>query len=195
MNKKIGIYSSVINIFAVISFAIFMLFDINYGSYLVSIFIALSFVSMVSTFSFYSNEETKAFGFTAIAFASIYSVLVLIVYYTQITSVAFGNLNSMAINILDYSKFGLFFNLDLLGYGIMALSTFFISFTIQSDRILKLLLRIHGIFFISGFLMPLFNLFNPDMADGDKIGVIVLEIWCLYFLFVGFFSFKYFNNK
>ena len=33
--------------------------------------------------------------------------------------------------VLNYSKMGLMFNLDLLGYDLMALSTFFIGFTIN----------------------------------------------------------------
>lgn len=41
MNKKIGAVSSIINLFAVLGFAVSMLFDFKFGSYLCSMFIAL----------------------------------------------------------------------------------------------------------------------------------------------------------
>lgn len=54
---------------------------------------------------------------------------------------------------------GLVFNLDLLGYGIMALSTSFIGLAInvqnKKDKVLKMLLLIHGIFFIGCLITPM----------------------------------------
>ncbi len=199
MNKKIAMYASIINVIAVLSFALFLLFGSNYGSYMASIFISFSFVPMMSAYCYYSTVERKVSGYIAIAFSAIYSVFILAVYYAQITSVAFGELNKMAAQIIDYSKFGLFFNYDLLGYGIMALATFFAGLTIKvkskSDKILKILLLIHGVFFISSFFMPLLGLFRSDMHGADWIGIAVLEFWCLYFIPIGILSFVHFNKK
>ena len=91
----------------------------------------------------------KALGKIALAFAVIYATLILIVYYTQCTTVANEKLSEGAAKVLDYSRMRLMFNLDLLGYGIMALSTFFIGLTVDSktDKALKMLLLIHGVFF------------------------------------------------
>lgn len=47
MNRKIGVWSSVANVIAVISFAISMLCDFAFGSYFSSMFIAFSFVAMM----------------------------------------------------------------------------------------------------------------------------------------------------
>ena len=44
MNRKIGAISSIINLLAVLGFAVSMLFDFKFGSYLCSMFIAFSFV-------------------------------------------------------------------------------------------------------------------------------------------------------
>jgi hypothetical protein len=199
MNKKIAVYSSIFNAVAVLSFALCMLLGSTYGSYIASMFIAFSFVPMMSAYCHYSNTDKKLPGYISIAFSAIYSVFILAVYFAQVTTVTQEVLNIQANRILDYSQFGLFFNYDLLGYGIMALATFFAGLTIEvkskSDKVLKILLIIHGVFFISSFLIPLLGLFTSDMQGADWIGTAVLEFWCIYFIPIGVLSFFHFNNK
>ena len=81
----------------------------------------------------------------------------------------------------------------------MALSTFFIGLTItpktKSDKWLKWLLIIHGVFFISCLIMPMLGLFSAEMQGADWIGTVVLEFWCAYFIPVGVLSFVHFKNK
>ena len=124
----------------------------------------------------------------------------MIVYFTQCTSVLNDNLSKEALKVLDYSNMGLMFNLDLLGYAIMALSTFFIGFTInvknKKDKALKYLLLIHGIFFISCLIMPMTGIFAKSDGSSSSIGgVIALEIWCAYFLPIGILSYSHFKNN
>ncbi|NLG02486.1 MAG: hypothetical protein GX567_01415 [Clostridia bacterium] len=199
MNRKIGMYSSIINVIAVVAFALCMIVGSNYGSYLVCIFIAFSFVPMMSTFCHYSSMDKKVAGYIAIVFSAIYAVFILAVYYAQVTAVALDGLNEQATQIIDYSKFGLFFSYDLLGYGIMALATFFVGLTVdvksKTDKFLKWLLIIHGIFFVSCFIMPMLGLFSPNMQGADWIGVAVLEFWCIYFIPIGVLSFMHFKKK
>ena len=113
-----------------------------------------------------------------------------------------SNLNSSlgneSLSIIDFSKLGsLFFNYDLLGYGIMALSTFFLSFIVDTEnnknKILQKLLLIHGIFFPSCFIVPMFPIFNAN--TGNVVGTILLEIWCVYFLPICILGYKYFKNN
>ncbi|GAA4654897.1 hypothetical protein GCM10023142_20350 [Anaerocolumna aminovalerica] len=186
MNKKIGIISSIVNLCAVVGFALCMLLGSNFGSYFICMFIAFSFVPMICTLVVYSEPENKAAGYTAMIFAGIYAVLILLVYFAQVTVINLESLNEQALKILDFQKFGLFFNYDLLGYGLMALSTFFAGLTIESetkaDKWLKALLLIHGVFFISCLIMPMLGLFTEDMQGADWIGVAVLEFWCIYFI-------------
>ncbi len=52
----------------------------------------------------------------ALIFAAVYCVIILLVYYAQTTSVWLDRLNEQAIQIINYSKSGLYFNYDLLGY-------------------------------------------------------------------------------
>ncbi len=182
-NQRIGIYGSIINAVAVIIFAVSMLFDCNFGSYLSSIFIALGFVMMMSGYAYCSETETKVAGYVSVAFASIYTAIILLVYFAQLTTVRLSDLTSQASSILDFQKSGLMFNYDLLGYGIMSLSTFFAGLTInaktKADKWLKCLLMIHGLFFISCLMFPILGIFK---AHSPKwAGIAVLEFWCLYF--------------
>jgi len=180
-----------------------MAIDFNFGSYFVCIFLSLSFVMMIAAFENECSQDKKVAGKIALVFAGLYSTLIIIVYFTQCTSVINDNLNLQASKILDYRYLGLMFNLDLLGYAIMALSTFFIGFTInvknKKDKALKYLLLIHGIFFFSCLIMPMTGIFarGHSHSDGSSLsgGVIALEIWCLYFLPIGILSFLHFKDE
>ena len=199
MNRKIGMYSSIINMLAVFGFALCMLVGTNFGSYIVCMFIAFSFVPMMCAFCTYSTQEDKTAGYTSIIFAAVYSVFILAVYFAQLTAVRLMGLNEQATQIIDYQQFGLFFSYDLLGYGLMALSTFFAGLTIKTetkaDMWLKWLLIIHGIFFFSCLVMPILGLFNTDTQGATWIGTAVLEFWCVYFIPVGILSFLYFKKQ
>lgn len=103
----------------------------------------------------------------------------------------FGGLTEQAQALLDFQQMGLFFSFDLLGYALMALSTFFAGLTLDaqtaSEKWLKALLLIHGVFFISCLSAPMLGIFT---AGGPAwIGVLVLEFWCVYFFPVGVLSF------
>lgn len=199
MNRKIGMISSFVNFICVLAFALCMLIKFNFGNYFVCMFIAFSFVPMICSFCQESEADKKTASYSAMIFAGIYAVLILIVYFAQTTAVRLDGLNEQAMQIIDYSKFGLFFSYDLLGYGLMALSTFFIGLTIKPknniDKWLKRLLLIHGIFFVSCFIMPILGMFSKDMQGADWIGVLVLEFWCIYFAPIGILSFLHFKNN
>lgn len=199
MNRKIGMVSALVNVGSVLAFALCMLAGSDFGSFFVCMFIAFSFVPMMCSFCVYSTQGKRVAGYASIIFAGVYAVMILLVYFAQVTSVRLDGLNEQALQIIDYSKFGLFFNYDLLGYGLMALSTFFAGLTIEpktkSDRWLKWLLIVHGVFFVSCFVMPMLGLFRADMQGADWIGTAVLEFWCIYFIPVGVLSFLHFKDK
>lgn len=74
-----------------------------------------------------SEDQTqKGCKIAAMCFASIYAVLIFIVYFAQCTTLHLNkNLSEEVLSIISYSHLGsLYFNYDLLGYGFMALSTF-----------------------------------------------------------------------
>ncbi|MGE5496257.1 MAG: hypothetical protein ACM3S4_13260 [Burkholderiales bacterium] len=199
MNRKLGLYSSIVTLAAVLAFAVSMLASTSYGAYLSSLFIAWGFVPLICAFAAAGGNESKAAGYTAAAFASVYAALNTAVYFTQLTTVALTRLDEQASVLLDYSKFGLMFNLDLLGYAFMALATFFAGLTIKpedsADKLLKKLLLVHGVFAVSCTVMPMLGVFRPGMAGGDLIGTLVLEYWCAYFTSVCILAFRYFRKQ
>lgn len=199
MNKRAGMYASLLTLAGVLGFAVSMAVDSNPGAYLASMFIAWGFVPLISSFAAYGTKEVKTLSYTAIAFASIYAVLVMLVYFAQLTTVRLETLNGQAAQVLDYSQFGLFFNYDLLGYAFMALATFCIAWTVRvrtrGDQWLKGLLLVHGIFAVSCVLLPMLGLFKADMQGGDWIGTLVLGIWCLYFIPVCVLSYLHFKRE
>lgn len=196
MNKKIGMIASFVNAIAVASFALSMLFGTDFVNYLSSTFIALSFVPMICSYAFYAKQETKLAGIVAVGFAAIYATLICLVYFAQMTTVRAGGLTTQTSTLLDFQQFGLFFNYDMLGYALMALSTFFAGLTVcvksKTDKWLKGLLLVHGVFFITCFIVPMLGLFTPDMAGG---GTAILVFWCVYFVPIGILSFLHFSNS
>ena len=196
MNKRIGMVGSLISLVSVALFAIFMLIAFRFGSFLVCIFLALGFAMIISTFANECEPDRKAAANAAVICAAVYCVMILMVYFAQTTTVRLDGLNKQAAQILDYSQSGLYFNYDLLGYGMMALSTFFIGLTIKANTMaekwLKWLLLLHGIFFIPCLIMPMLGIFS----SGDYwAGVIALESWCAYFIPVCALSYVHFKKK
>lgn len=196
MNRKIGMYSSAVNLIAVICFAMSMLLGSNHGSYFSSMFIAFSFVPMMCAYAYFAEEKRKLAGYVSMIFAAMYATIILLVYFAQLTTVRLDDLTQQAALLLDFQRFGLLFNYDLLGYALMALSTFFAGLTVHSytkaDKWLKYLLLIHGVFFISCLIFPMLGLFREETPAWG--GTAVLEFWCLYFCPVSILSFQRFSK-
>lgn len=202
MNQIIAKIGSVVVAITVLLFAVCMLISFNFGSYFVCMLLPIGYIMMIAGFCYESDDNHKVAAYIGMTFAAVYAVLILLVYFAQITAVRLDSLNEQAMRILDYSRGGLFFSYDLLGYGLMALSTFFIGLTInaktKADKWLKSLMIIHGIFFFGCLIMPMTGIFR-SMSNGDTSigGVIALEFWCVYFLPIGALAYKHFrkNNK
>ena len=105
-----------------------------------------------------------------------------------------------AANLLEFGKFGLIFNYDLLGYGVMALSTFFTGLSMKPKNklgsCLRTLMMIHGVFYFSCTFMPITGMFVRVSSGGDGIGGrLALVAWCVYFLPIGILSFFHFKEQ
>lgn len=196
MNKRIGMYCSVVNFIAVICFAMSMLLGFDNGSYFSSMFIAFSFVPMICGYAYFSEKNAKLAGYVSVAFATIYTAIILLVYFAQLTTVRLNDLTQQAAVLLDFQQCGLLFHYDLLGYAVMSLAAFFAGLTVKpqtkTDRWLKYLLMVHGVFFISCLIMPMLGIFKADSPAW--IGVAVLEFWCFYFCPIGILSFLHFSH-
>ena len=200
MNENIAKAGSLIVSTTVAIFAFCMLVDFSFGSYFICMILPIGFIMMTSGFYNESKSGKKVAAMNGVIFATIYAVLIVIVYFVQTTTVRLETLTPQASQILDFSKGGLIFNYDLLGYGFMALSTFFTGMTIEdktkSDKILRWLMMIHGIFFIVCLIMPMTGiLVHTADSNSSKAGVIALECWCVYFIPIGILSFIHFRKK
>ena len=127
-----------------------MLFGYDYASYFSSMFIAFSFVLMMCGYAYFAEKKVKLAGYVSVTFAVIYTTIILLVYFAQLTTVRLNDLTQQAAILLDFQQCGLLFNYDLLGYAVMSLATLFAGLTVLSqtkaDRWLKYLLMIHIIF-------------------------------------------------
>lgn len=199
MNRRISSIGALTVAVTVLLFAVCMLISFNFGSYFVCMLLPIGYIMMAAGFCDESDRKHRVAANVGMIFAAVYAVLVFLVYFAQTTSVRLDSLNEQAIRILDYSRGGLFFSYDLLGYGMLALSTFFVGLTIdartRADKWLKYLMLIHGLFFLSCFIMPMTGVFS-SMSDGENNmgGVIALEFWCAYFIPVGLLSFIHFTK-
>ncbi len=200
MNKVISKTGAAIVAASVFLFAAFLIADFLFGSYVVCMFLPIGYIMMSVGFQNESDRKHRVAANVGVVFAAVYAVLILLVYFAQTTSVRLEELNDQASRILDYRRGGLLFNYDLLGYGMMALSTFFTGLSIKAvrkeDRWLKYLLMIHGVFFIGCFVMPMTGVFT-NMASGSsgKGGTIALLVWCAYFFPIGILAFRHFGKE
>ncbi len=200
MNRTLSRVGAGIVTVSVFLFAACLMTDFSFGSYFVCMFLPMGYILMAAGLHHECGEERKVAANVGLLFAAVYAALIFLVYFAQTTSVRLGGLSDEALSVLDFKRGGLIFNYDLLGYGMMALSTFFMGLSMRAegraDRWLKTLLMIHGVFFVGCFLMPMTSVF-AGMADGETSsgGVTALIAWCAYFLPVGVLAWLHFGKK
>lgn len=197
MNRLIPRIGAGIVCVTVALFALCMLLGFDFGSYFVCMLLPIGYIMLAAGFAHECDASRKVASNVGMVLAAVYAVLVLLVYFAQNTSVRLDDLGEQSLGILDFKRGGLMFSYDLLGYGMMALSTFFIGLGIspknRADRWLKGLMTVHGVFFLSCFLLPMTGLLGGS-SDGVG-GVVALELWCAYFLPIGVLSFKHFAAR
>ena len=157
-------------------------------SYGTSFFIALGYLLMTCGLAAFAEQDRKGCAYASVAFAAVYASLILLVYYTQLTTVWHKAAPAEMLDALTYRPGSWMFNIDLLGYGMLSLSAVFAGLSItaltKGEAWLRRLLLIHGVFAVTCLLFPVLDLFKEGTgaAGGDLFGVIVLEFWCVYFL-------------
>ena len=146
------------------------------------------------------ENDRKVAANIGLILAAIYGTFIMLVYFAQLTTVNNEQLTEQAAKLLEFGKFGLIFNYDLLGYGMMALSTFFTGLSIKAenkaDKWLKALMMIHGVFYFSCTFMPMTGIFSKMSSGGDGLGGrFALVAWCVYFFPIGILSFLHFRKR
>lgn len=198
MNRQLSRIGAAVVAATVFLFALCLVVDFLFGAYLVCMFLPIGFIMMTAGFQHESREDRRVAANIGLALAAVYAVLILLVYYAQTTSVRLEELSDQAARVLDYRHGGLLFNYDLLGYGIMALSTFFTGLSMdantRADKWLKALMMIHGVFFVSCFFMPLTGMFVGMSGGGGNGGTWALLVWCAYFFPIGVLAYRHFRR-
>ena len=199
MNRILPRIGAVIVSVTIFLFAVCLIADFPFGSYLVCMFLPIGYIMMTAGVQNESSQENRVAANIGLIFSAIYAVLILLVYYAQTTSVRLENLNEQAAGILNYQRGGLLFNYDLLGYGMMALSTFFTGLSFKAgskaDKWLKTLMMLHGVFFLSCFFMPMTGMFtNMSNGEAGQDGTVALLVWCVYFFPIGVLAYRHFKK-
>jgi len=193
MNNKFGLVSSIIVSFTVVLFAISLIFRFDNLGFFVCLILSIGYVSLSCAFLNESDTDRKSLSYAGGAFAVIYAVLINIVYFAQLTTVRLTSLSKEFSEILDFSFYGsLYFNYDLLGYSFMSLSLFLLGLAMKPkdkiDRILRLLMLIHGAFTPFFLLIPMINVFNNNLIQFESMGIFAFLCWCVFFLSIGLLS-------
>ena len=197
MIAKVG--SEIVTV-TVFLFAVFLIINFSMGSYFVCLILPIGFIMLTAGLQNECEDNCKVAANIGLILAAVYATVIMLVYFTQLTTVNNEQLNEQAANLLEFEKLGLIFNYDLLGYGVMALSTFFTGLSMKpknkADKWLKVLLMIHGVFYFSCTFMPITGMFAKIPSGGDGIGGrLALFAWCIYFLPIGILSFLHFKKR
>ena len=199
-NKKVSKAGSAIVTLTVFLFAVFLIIDFSMGSYFVCLILPIGFIMMTAGLHNECEVDRKVAANVGLILAAVYGTFIMLVYFAQLTTVNNEQLSEQAANLLEFRRLGLIFNYDLLGYGVMALSTFFTGLSMKpknrTDKWLSALLMIHGVFYFSCTFMPITGLFARMSSGGNGLGGrIALVVWCVYFLPIGILSYLHFNNR
>ncbi|WP_027432279.1 hypothetical protein [Lachnospira multipara] len=199
LNKIISKVGSSIVTLTVFLFALFLMINFPTGYFFVCLILPIGFIMMTAGIQNECEGDRKVAANIGLILAAVYATFIMLVYFAQLTTVKNELLNEQAANLLVFGKFGLIFNYDLLGYGVMALSTFFTGLSMKpknkTDKWLRALMLIHGVFYFSCTFMPMTGLFAKMSSGGDSIGgKLALVVWCVYFLPIGILSFIHFTK-
>ena len=190
MNRKIGFIASIVIGSAVTIFMICLLIalfaqnafteNLSYG---VCTILSWGWVATAVAYACYAKNETAA-AKIGVCTSVMYSTVISIVYFTQLTTVLYKSVDEKILQAFSFSASGSWlFNLDLLGYGLLSISTVFIGLTLQAknriDKALKWLVNkiVNESFFFFFFCGVAFEHFR------DKVN------YCFFRVFLAPFEF------
>jgi hypothetical protein len=187
-NLKLGFYSSIIATILTTIFALSMVLGNNSLSFGSCMILSWSYVTLTCAFVTNVSNGKKSLGYAGVIFAAIYSAFITLVYYTQLTTVNQNAASNEILRVLRFEPGSWMFAFDLMGYAMMAISTFFIGVSLDAKtrayKWLKGLLIAHGLFAPMCIIFPMINVFQntQNVENTSIIGMIGLVGWCVYFI-------------
>lgn len=193
---KVGYWASIFVAIEVILFAGLLVLDFwvetDMISYIVCFFLAPTFVMMIAGVYFYSDSQNKIWSLIALSFAIMYAVMCTSAYYIQIAVVRTNSLgvSSDAMELFIFKPGSAIFAIDMLGYVFLALSTLVLAPLFKDNKksklkkALRVMLIIHGLFFISTLIFPVigFQESASTSQSSDIFGGLALLFWCVLFV-------------
>jgi hypothetical protein len=125
-----------------------------------SLFLGSSFLILMLCVHYYAPEDKKIWSHAGLIFATIYTVLISINYYVQLTLVLPHLLRNEveSIRFLLFIPFDSFlYSVDILGYSFMSLSTLFAAFAFMGPGLERTIRRF---LIANGLLLPFVALQN-----------------------------------
>ena len=119
-----------------------------------SLLLAPSFALTILGVHYYASEDKKIFSHAAIMFAVIYTVMVSINYYVQLSLILPHMMRGETESVRPFlfTPFDSFiYSVDVLGYSFMSLSTLFAAFVFKGEGLEKIARRF---LIANGFLIP-----------------------------------------
>ena len=102
MNRHISRIGAAVVAATVFLFAVCMIVDFLFGSYLVCMLLPIGYIMMAAGLQQECPAERRVAANVGLILSAVYAVLILLVYFAQTTSVRLEELNEQALRILDY---------------------------------------------------------------------------------------------
>ena len=109
INKLIPKVGSAITTVTVFLFAVFRIINNDMGSYFVCLILPIGFIMMTAGLHYECENDRKVAANMGMILAGVYSVFIMLVYFSQLTTVKNDQLNEQAAKLLNFSEFGLHF--------------------------------------------------------------------------------------
>lgn len=121
-----------------------------------SLFLGTAFAVLMVSLHHYAPEERKVWSHVGLVFATVYTVLVSVTYYVQLTFVLphllRGDVGSVQVQPFLFVPFDSFlYSVDLLGYSFMSLATLFAAFVFTGRGLER---TVRWFLLANGLLLP-----------------------------------------
>ena len=109
LNKTIAKVGSGIVTVTVFLFALFLIINYSMGSFFVCLILPLGFIMMTAGFHNECENDRKVAANIGLVLSAVYCTFIMLVYFTQLTTVNNEQLTEQAANLLEMGKCGLIY--------------------------------------------------------------------------------------
>lgn len=162
--------------------------------YLICLLLAPAFLVMMTALHHQVPPERRLWSHLGVSFAVIYTVLVAIVYYVQLTAARAGGPDLLPF---IYTPGTVFFAVDMLGYGFLCLATWGAAPVFGPSSWIRRLFLLHGWLAVPTLIFPALLPVSAGGGGGggsDLFGHLALLLWCAVFAPLAWLTARYFQE-